>query len=153
MSFLTSLGPTIIVLGVLIVIHEFGHFLACRMSGVKVEKFSIGFGPEIFHWQGKETRYAVSLFPLGGFVKPAGETFGELGASGAKKGDYLAAPLLSRIFIVVAGVLMNYFLAYALFVFMFVVGKPVPGTTVGEFVADFPAISSGMQIGDKILSV
>ena len=69
MNFLTSIIPSLCVLGILIVIHEFGHFLACRMTGVKVEKFSIGFGPEIIHWQGKETRYAISLFPLGGFVK------------------------------------------------------------------------------------
>lgn len=154
MSFLMSILPALCVLGVLIIIHELGHFLACRMTGVKVEKFSIGFGPEILHWQGKETRYAVSLFPLGGFVKPFGETTAEVDEEGGPKpGDYLAAPLLSRIFIVVAGVLMNYLLAFVLFAAIFMAGRPVPGTTIGSFVDGYPAKTSGLQVGDTVLQV
>ena len=153
MNFLFSILPTVVVIGILIIVHEFGHFLACRLSGVRVEKFSIGFGPEIFHWQGKETRYAVSLLPLGGFVKPAGESFSEVDASGPKPGDYLASPLIARIFIVAAGVLMNYLLAYFLFVGIFMAGRPLTGTTIGGFVEDFPAATSGLHEGDKILSV
>jgi regulator of sigma E protease len=153
MNFLMSLGPALIVLGVLIIFHEFGHFLACRLTGVKVEKFSIGFGPEILHWQGKETRYSVSVFPLGGFVKPAGESVSEVGEGGPQAGDYLAAPLGSRMFIIVSGVAMNYLLAYGLFVFLFVLGRPVPGTTVGGFVDGYPAIESGLAAGDKIMAV
>ncbi len=153
MSFLASILPAVIVLGVLIIIHEFGHFIACRISGVKVEKFSIGFGPEILSWQGKETKYVLSLLPLGGFVKPAGESVGETGESGPKPGDYLAAPLMAKIFIVVAGVVMNYILAYALFTGIFMAGRPIPGTTIASFVADYPAEKSGLQKGDKIVSV
>src|SRR5687768_17402687 len=115
MHFLMSIIPAALVLGVLIIIHEFGHFIACRLTGVKVEKFSIGFGPEVLHWQGKETRYSISLLPLGGFVKPAGESISEVENAEPKPGDYLAAPLLSRIFIVVAGVIMNYLLAFVIF--------------------------------------
>ncbi len=147
------MGPALIVLGVLIIFHEFGHFMACRLTGVKVEKFSIGFGPEIFRWQGKETRYAVSLFPLGGFVKPAGEVISEVGDGGPKAGDYLAAPLPSRFLIIVSGVVMNYVLAYLLFVLLFVVGRPIPGTTIGGFVSGYPAETSGLQVGDKIVRV
>lgn len=153
MNFLFSALPALIVLGVLIMIHEFGHFLACRLSKVKVEKFSIGFGPEIFSWQGKETRYAVSLFPLGGFVKPAGESVSDAGPSGPKPGDYLAAPLFSKIFIVAAGVIMNYLLAYVLFTGIFMMGRPIPGTTIASFVEGYPAAASGLQKGDRILSV
>ena len=153
MIFLSSVLPALIVLGVLIIIHEFDHFLACRISGVKVEKFSIGFGPEIFSWQGKETRYVVSLLPLGGFVKPAGESVSETDASGPKPGDYLAAPLLSKIFIVVAGVLMNYLLAYVLFTGIFMIGRPIPGTTIATFVDGYPAATSGLQKGDRILTI
>lgn len=154
MSFLMSIIPSLLVLGVLIVIHEFGHFMACRLTGVKVEKFSIGFGPEIMHWQGKETRYALSLFPLGGFVKPFGETTSEVDeAGGPKPGDYLAAPLLSRMFIVVAGVLMNYILAIVLFAAIFMVGRPIPGTVIGSFVDGYPAKASGLQVGDKVTAV
>lgn len=153
MSFLASIGPAMIVLGVLIIIHELGHFLACRLTGVRVEKFSIGFGPEIFHWQGPQTRYAVSLFPLGGFVKPAGESASELGTQPPQPGDYLAAPIWARIFIVVAGVLMNYILAYFLFVGIFMMGRPIPGTTLGGFVEGYPAVTSGLQEGDTIVAV
>ena len=84
-----NLLPALIVLGILIFIHELGHFLACKFYGVKVDKFSIGFGPEIFHFQGKETRYAISVIPLGGFVKPSGESHEELGAEGLKPHDFL----------------------------------------------------------------
>ena len=153
MNLIYSLLPTLLVLGVLILIHELGHFIACRLTRVRVEKFSIGFGPEIFHWQGKETRYAVSLFPLGGFVKPAGESVSEVEPSGATPGDYLAAPLWARMIIVVAGVAMNYLLAFVLFVAIFMIGRPVPGTTIGDFVKGYPAASSGLQAGDRITQV
>ena len=153
MSFISSLIPALIVLGLLIIIHEFGHFLACRLSHVKVEKFSIGFGPEIFHWQSRETRYAVSLLPLGGFVKPAGETVSETDPSGPKPGDYLAAPVLSRIFIVAAGVAMNYLLAFVRFTAIFLMGRPVPGTTIGGFVKGYPAEASGLAAGDRITAL
>lgn len=153
MSFLMSLGPALLVLGVLVTIHEFGHFIACRLTRVKVAKFSIGFGPELLHWQGKETRYVISLFPLGGYVKPAGESVSEVDASGPKPGDYLAAPLWARMIIVCAGVIMNYVLAFVLFAAIFMMGRPIPGTTVGGFVKGYPAENSGLQIGDRILQV
>ena len=150
---LQSVLPAAAVLGVLIIIHEFGHFIACRFCGVKVEKFSIGFGPEILTWKGGETVYAVSLFPLGGYVKPAGESVSELGDNPPQKGDYLAAPLWSRMIIVAAGVLMNYILAYVLFVAIFILGRPVTGTTISSFVDGYPAKESGLKVGDKIMSV
>lgn len=153
MSFLTSVLPAAVVLGVLIVIHEFGHFMACRLTGVKVEKFSIGFGPVIFSWKSKETEYVLSLLPLGGFVKPAGESFSETGPEGPKKGDYLAAPLFSRIIIVTAGVFMNYVLAYVLFTAIFTMGRPVPGTTIATFVDGYPAKTSGLEKGDTITRI
>lgn len=153
MSFLASLLPALLVLGLLIIIHEFGHFIACRLVGVRVEKFSIGFGPELLHWQGRETRYAVSLFPLGGFVKPAGETVVELDAAGPRPGDYLAASLPARIFIVCAGVAMNYLLAYGLFVAIFLMGRPVTGTAIGGFVDGYPAKGSDLKVGDRIVRI
>lgn len=154
MSFLMSVGPTLLILGVLITIHELGHFIACRLTKVRVEKFSIGFGPEVLHWQGAETRYAVSLFPLGGYVKPAGESYSELPeGQEPQAGEYLAAPLGARIFIVCAGVIMNYFLAFVLFAAIFMIGRPVPGTTLGGFVEGYPAASSGLLKGDRILAV
>ncbi len=150
---LGGLIPTIVVLGVLILIHEWGHFIACRMSGVRVEKFSIGFGPEIFHIQGKETRYVLGLLPFGGYVKPAGESVSEVEAEGPKPGDYLGAPVLKRIFIVVAGVFMNYLLAFVIFFGVFIAGRPITLAQIGGFVEGYPAASAGLHKGDRILTV
>lgn len=153
MSSIVSLLPALIVFGVLIIVHEFGHFFACRLSKVKVEKFSIGFGPELFHWQAGETRFSISLFPLGGFVSPAGEEASKVGPEGPKPGDFLAAPVLSRIFIVVSGVVMNYVLAFVVFWAVFMIGRPMPGTVVGGFVKGYPAEASSLKAGDKVLKV
>lgn len=153
MHFLNGLVPTLLVLGVLILIHEWGHFLACRLSGVRVEKFSIGFGPEIFHKQGRQTRYAIGLLPFGGYVKPSGESISEIGAEGMHPYDYLAASVPKRIFIVTAGVGMNYLLSFVLFIAIFVHGRPVPLAQIGGFVEGYPAEKSGLTKGDRILTV
>ena len=150
---LPSILPALIVFGVLIIVHEFGHFIACRFSKVRVEKFSIGFGPELLHWQSGETRFSISLFPLGGFVSPAGEEASKVGPEGPKPGDFLAAPVLSRIFIVVSGVAMNYVLAFMVFWAVFMIGRPMPGTGVGGFVKGYPAEASLLKVNDKILKV
>ncbi len=150
---LTSILPAIVVFGILIIVHEWGHFIACRLCKVKVEKFSIGFGPELFHWQSKETRFSLSILPLGGFVSPAGEEASKIGPEGPRPGDFLAAPVFSRMFIVVSGVIMNYALAFVLFCIIFMMGRPIPGTVIGAFVKDYPAAVSGLQVGDKIVRV
>ena len=150
---LASLLPALVVFGILIIVHEFGHFIACRLSKVRVEKFSIGFGPELFHWQSEETRFSISLFPLGGFVSPAGEEASKVGPEGPKPGDFLAASVLSRIFIVVSGVAMNYILAFLVFWAVFMIGRPIPGAVVGGFVKGYPAEASRLKVNDKILKV
>ena len=150
---LTSILPALFVFGVLIIVHEFGHFIACRFSKVRVEKFSIGFGPELLHWQSGETRFSISLFPLGGFVSPAGEEASKVGPEGPKPGDFLAAPVLSRMFIIVSGVAMNYVLAFLVFWAVFMIGRPLPGTVVGGFVKGYPAAASLLKENDKILKV
>lgn len=153
LSVLFNIFPALVVFGILIIVHEWGHFIACRLTGVKVEKFSIGFGPEIFHWQSKETRFAVSIFPLGGFIKPAGEAISEVGPEGLKDGDFLKASVWSRIFVVIAGVVMNFILAFVLFTSIFMVGRPMPGTVIGGFVKGYPAEASGLQVNDKIVRI
>jgi regulator of sigma E protease len=153
MNSLISILPALIVFGILIIVHEFGHFIACRLSKVRVEKFSIGFGPELFHWQSGETRFSISLLPLGGFVSPAGEEASKVGPEGPKPGDFLAASTLSRIFIVVSGVAMNYVLAFLVFWAVFMIGRPMPGTVVGGFVKGYPAEASLLKVNDKILKV
>lgn len=154
LEFLIQLIPTLMILGLLIFVHELGHFLACRLTRVGVEKFSIGFGPELLAWQGKGTRYSLSLIPFGGFVKPQGESEDEVQKRGQTRvGDFVAAPVLSRILVIVAGVLMNYLLAYVLFVWIFVSGRPIIGTTIGSLIQGYPAQASGLVVGDKIISV
>lgn len=153
MSFLIDLIPTLVVLGVLILVHEWGHFIACRLAKVRVEKFSIGFGPEILHFQGKETRYVISLFPFGGYVKPSGETISEIEGDTPRPYDYLAAPVFKRILIVTAGVGMNYLLSFILFVVIFVAGRPVPLPQIGGFVKGYPAEISGLAKGDLVTAL
>ncbi len=153
MNFLFGLLPTAIVLGILILVHEFGHFIACRLSGVRVEKFSIGFGPKLLSLKGKETEYAISLFPFGGYVKPSGESASELEGGQLRPYDYLAAPVWKRIFIVAAGVLMNYVLSFVLFAAIYMIGRPVPLAQIGEFVKDYPAEASGLKKGDRVVTL
>ncbi|MCM8776085.1 MAG: RIP metalloprotease RseP [Candidatus Omnitrophica bacterium] len=153
MDFLFSILPTIVVLGILIIIHEFGHFIACRRTKVNVEKFSIGFGPEIVHWERKGTRFAISIFPIGGYVKPAGESVSEIQETGTQAGDFLAATVPARIFIVISGVIMNYLLGYLLFFALSLSGIPEPGTAIGGFVKGYPAEDSGLKVGDRIVEV
>jgi len=150
-DFLIQLLATGVTLGVLIFIHELGHFLACRFTGVGVEKFSIGFGPELLSWQGKETRYSLSLIPFGGFVKPKGETQEEIKQRGtADPRDFLSASVWNRFLILVAGVGMNFLFAYILFVSVMVVGRPVLSPTIGGFVKGYPAENSGLKVGDWV---
>ena len=154
LSFVYIAIVVIVLFGLCIFIHELGHFAAAKALGMVIDVFSIGFGPEILKWKGKsETEYVISLFPLGGFVKPAGEQISEVEDAKPKPGDYLAAPLKSRILIVCAGVVMNYLLAFVLFTVIFMMGRPIPGTTIGDFVEDYPAAVSDLEVKDKIVAV
>jgi regulator of sigma E protease len=152
-SFLFSLLPTLIVLGTLIFIHELGHFMACKCVGVAVERFSIGFGPEIFHFQYKETRVSLSIIPFGGFIKPKGESLEEGQPEDLDPDAYLSKGVGAKAFIVSAGVIMNFVLAFVLFVAIFIMGRPILQPVVGELVDGYPAKTAGILAGDRILSV
>ncbi len=154
-NFFVQIIPTAVTLGVLIFVHELGHFLACRFANVGVEKFSIGFGRELISWQGKETRYSISLIPFGGFVKPRGETYEEIKERGGKidSRDFLAASIWNRFLILVAGVAMNFLFAYILFASVFLVGRPILSSTIGGFMKGYPAETSGLNPGDKITQI
>ncbi|MFH1854668.1 MAG: RIP metalloprotease RseP [Candidatus Omnitrophota bacterium] len=139
------------VLSVLVIIHEFGHFITAKKIGVRVEKFSIGFGPEIFGITKGGTRYLVSLVPLGGYVKLAGETTEE-GIKG-EKWEYLSRSVGERSKIIFAGPLLNYILAFLIFSFVFIVGYPTLTTKVGKVLSDYPGQAAGLKEGDKILKI
>lgn len=140
----------IVVLGVLVVVHEFGHFVMARACGIRVEKFSIGFGPVVFGQKRGETEFCVSLLPLGGFVKLAGENPEE--AKGLPF-EFQSKRFIQKFAVVVAGPLMNALLAFVIFAGVYLVGQPTLSTTVGKIMPGTPAESAGLESGDKILNV
>lgn len=146
----------IIALSILIVVHEWGHFIVARLSGISVEKFSIGFGPKLFGFKKGETEYKVSLLPFGGFVKMKGDEYSEV-----KPGDetaYFNKPVLTRMRVVVAGPVMNLLLCVLLMPVVFMIGKSEPKffqerpQVVGVREAS-PAAQAGVLVGDVFESV
>lgn len=152
----TSVIAAIVVLGLLIFVHELGHFLACKRVGVGVLKFSLGFGPVLFSRRHGETEYCVSAIPLGGYVKMVGQE--DDGSepdpvSAAQPNSFAVKPLWARAFIVVAGPLGNLLFAALLFSILFATGVPVLSSTVGQVSEGMPAAAAGIQEGDEIVTV
>jgi regulator of sigma E protease len=140
----------LILLSILIIVHEFGHFIAARRSGVKVERFAIGFGPVLFRIKGKNTEFVVCLFPLGGYVKMAGDN--RLDSKGLNY-EFFAKPVLTRIKIVFAGPFFNYLFAFLIFWAIALIGFPYIEPIVGKVKEGFPAQTHGVKEGDRVLSV
>jgi regulator of sigma E protease len=152
---MTTVLSFIVVIGVLILIHEWGHFIVARWSGVGVERFSIGFGPVLLRWRGKETEYCLSVIPMGGYVKMMGEE-NPLEGGGTLTYDPAKAfslkPLWARFLIVFAGPGMNFVLAAVIFtVVLATVGRPVWPPTIGRVAPDGAAAAAGLQTGDTIV--
>lgn len=168
----------IIVLGVLIFVHELGHFLFAKMMGVSVEKFSLGFGPKLFGKKIGETEYLLSAFPLGGYVKMFGEGgFVEGGETHHQPEDedaeatrnaepvmrelteeeksrsFAHKPVLARIAIVLAGPVFNLIFAWMIFIVLCMMGVPTVTAKIGEALKDKPAARAGVQKGDVITSI
>ncbi|HZZ85559.1 MAG TPA: RIP metalloprotease RseP [Anaeromyxobacteraceae bacterium] len=152
---LLKIGSIVLLLGGLIFVHELGHFVAAKLLGVKVVRFSIGFGPRLFGWVRGETDYQLALLPLGGYVKMAGDDPNEeLSEEDAGRG-FLEQKPWRRFIIAAAGPGMN--LVFPLFLYFLMAigqnGKLAPGPTVGTITPGLPAAAAGLQPGDKILSV
>lgn len=145
-----SLIYFLIVLSILVLAHEFGHFLAARRVGVRVEKFSIGFGPKLFSFKKGETEYIISAIPLGGYIKMSGDEPAELTG---KKWEFLSRSVWDRFKIIFAGPLFNYILAFLIFSVIYMFGSPTLTTEVGELLKDYPAQKSGLQVGDTITAI
>jgi regulator of sigma E protease len=146
-----SLLAFIFVLSILILVHEFGHFFAAKRLGVRIERFSLGFGPVIFMLKRHQTEYCLSFIPLGGYVKMAGDNPAE-GFRG-ESWEYLSQPIKKRMAIVLAGPALNYLLAFLVFWLVFSTGYPAITTKVGDLVKDYPGQNAGIQKEDRILKV
>lgn len=140
----------IILLGVLIFIHELGHFLLAKKNGVLVEKFSIGFGPVLWSKKKGETEYALSAIPLGGFVKMYGESVDAEVEESLKDRSFAHKPLGARFAIVFAGPLFNFILAILIYSAIFMIGTPRFLASVGGVMEGAPAQAAGLMDGDVI---
>lgn len=140
----------LLILGILITVHEFGHFFAAKKLGVRVEKFSFGFGKRLLTRKKGETEYSISLIPLGGYVKLAGDSIEEFHN---KPDEYLSKTPLERAQIIFLGPLLNYLMGFLCFWLIFFAGYPSLTTKVGGLVDGFGAKDAGLQIGDKVTAV
>lgn len=150
---LSALVPFIVLLGLLIFVHELGHFLVAKLFGVRVETFSLGFGKKILQFKKGDTTYAISLIPLGGYVKMFGDDPTATVSDDQKRYAFLHKPVGQRIAIVLAGPLMNLFFALVLFFMVAFIGTPVAGPQIGEIETQSQAYQAGFRSGDKILKV
>jgi regulator of sigma E protease len=157
---LRSIIAFIVVLGVLVFVHEMGHYLAARWRGVHVEVFSIGFGKVIKSWTDRQgTEWRLSWLPLGGFVKlhgqeGPGDATAEQMARWQEGRTFHSKPVRDRAIVVAAGPAANFILAAVLFSGLYMsIGQPLPSATVGSVVEGSAAATAGLLTGDRILSL
>ncbi len=153
-TLLSSIVGALIVLGVIIVIHEGGHFLVAKLFRVRVETFSVGFGPRLFGFRYGETDYRLSALPLGGYVKMSGENPGDEVTGDSN--EFMSKPKWQRFLIAFAGPAMNGVLAVGLLAGLYMYGTSVPEFLQGEARVDIveegsPAEAAGIQPGDLIV--
>ena len=150
-----------IVFGILVFIHEFGHFFAAKLVKIKVEVFSWGYGKKLFGIKKGDTDYRVSILPMGGYVRFAGEEVGQEAPkqkAELRPGDFLAKNRLQRFLVLVMGSVMNILLAVVLLAVINMAGVTVleyldQEPVIGWIEADSPAERANLQIGDKILTI
>jgi regulator of sigma E protease len=146
----------VIVFGLIVFVHELGHFLAAKWAGVGVERFSLGFGPKLLGKKIGETEYLLSAIPLGGYVKMVGEEVGETVDPAVEQLSFSHKPVGKRFFIVFAGPFSNIFWAFIIFTITFLkfgVTVPLDIAKIGGVVPNLPAQKAGLQPADEILSV
>jgi len=147
----------IFILSLLILVHEWGHFMTARKCGVRVEQFALGFGPKLFGWTQDGTEFCLCAIPLGGFVKMAGD---EREKCAGKSDEYFNKSAGPRALIILMGPVVNLILAYLCFWVVFMIGyvdmdlssqKVAP--IIGQVLEHSPAQQAGLKLGDKILSI
>lgn len=145
--------PMTVLLGVLIFIHELGHFLVAKYFNVKVETFSLGFGPKIFRFQWGETTYCLSAIPFGGYVKMYGDEIGGDVPEDLKDRSFLDKPIPQRIAIALAGPIMNLALTFVLFFILALVGESAVAPQLGDIAENTKAHQAGFRSGDTVVSI
>ena len=138
----------IIIFFILVGIHEFGHFAAAKLCGVKVLEFSLGMGPAVFKKQGKETLYSFRILPIGGFCKMEGEE-----ESSNDPRSFSQKGPLKRFIVLVSGAMMNIILGFLVFIIMFSMINQVGSPVIDSFVENSPMIEAGFQKGDVITKI
>src|SRR5262245_4259474 len=152
----SNIVAALLVLGAIIVIHELGHFVVAKLFKIKVETFSVGFGPRLFGIRRGDTDYRISAFPLGGYVKMAGENPTDTITGEAY--EFMSKPKWQRFLVAAAGPGMNVILAVALLTGLYVYGTEVPEflsgqARIGIVEPGSPADQAGIKPGDEILSL
>ncbi|MDE3137800.1 MAG: RIP metalloprotease RseP [Acidobacteriota bacterium] len=155
-NFLISVGSIIVVLGVMILVHEWGHFIVARLCGVRVEVFSIGMGPRVWGFHRGTTDYRISALPIGGYVRMAGENPAEERAGAPD--EFLSKKRWQRALIILAGPTMNIVMALAIATAMMMSGKAEPTYLrhqpgVSAVAENTPAAQAGLRAGDLLLKV
>ncbi|RZA24706.1 MAG: PDZ domain-containing protein [Proteobacteria bacterium] len=143
----------VLLLGILVFVHESGHFLVGKLCGIPVEIFSIGFGPVIFGFQHKETHYRISIIPLGGFVKFYGGVPSEEVPSFIQGREFWRAPIAARLATIFAGPTANIILAIFVFAAMVMHGIKQAPAFIGELIPGSPAERGGLLFGDKVVQI
>ncbi|UCD64091.1 MAG: RIP metalloprotease RseP [Candidatus Zixiibacteriota bacterium] len=145
----------VFVLGILIFIHELGHFLVAKKVGIRVERFSLGFPPNIFARKYGETTYCIGVIPLGGYVKMAGDNPAD--EPSGSPNEFMSRPVGQRAAVIFAGPFMNYTLSIALLIGIFLFsGRPLfddSRVLVGELTRGGPAENAGLRVDDQIIAI
>ena len=141
----------IFVLSVLVIVHEFGHFIVAKLCKVRVEIFSIGFGQKLMGFKMQDTEYRISMIPLGGYVKMSGDNPEEKRAG--KSWEFLSKTIGQRAAIIFAGPAFNYIIAFLLFSLVFFIGMPNSTSKIGEVQDNYPAQQVGIQKGDRVIAI
>ncbi len=140
----------VVTLSILIVVHEWGHFITAKRLGVAVERFALGFGPTIYSRVHNGTRYMLNIIPLGGYVKMAGD---ERSQCSGRADEFYSKPAGHRALVVFNGPVVNFVFAYVCLFIVFIAGYPDLSNKIGTVLEGYPAQMAGLQVGDQILQV